>query len=97
MFSSSVYSNSDRRLKKNIQEIERQSLDDLFNVADKLLKKFTYKQSGKESYGFIAQELKQYIPEAISYNSEGIMSVNYEAAIVKLLAAVINEIKSSKC
>ena len=57
------------------------------------MKKFTWKQSGKDSYGFIAQELEQYIPEAVNNEINGIKSVDYNTAIVKIMASLVNEIK----
>ena len=96
-FSGSVYSNSDRYLKKSISSIPASSLERLFNVSDKLLKKYTLKQTGKESYGFIAQELERYIPEAVNTNeSSGIKSVSYDVAYAKILASMIQEIKALK-
>ena len=92
-FFQSVYSNSDRQLKRNIQSIDNQSLERLFNVSDKLLKKFIWKQTGKVSYGFIAQELEQYIPEAIDQNLKGVKSVSYNMAYAKILASLIHKIK----
>jgi len=92
-FSSAVYSNSDRKLKKNIQSIPESSLDDLFDVSDKLLKKFTWKSTGKDSYGFIAQQLEQYIPEAVSIDANDIKSVSYDIAYAKIIASIIYKIK----
>jgi hypothetical protein len=93
-FSTSVYSNSDRNIKKNIKDIPLCSLDELFSISDKLIKSYVVKSTGKASYGFIAQQLEQYIPEAITEDSKGIKSVSYDIAFSKLLAAVICKIKS---
>jgi hypothetical protein len=95
-FKTSVYTNSDKNLKKNISSIPESSLEALFDISDKLFKSFTWKQSGKASYGFIAQQLEQYIPEAINYNQDQKLSVSYDIAFSKLLAAVIHEIKELK-
>lgn len=88
-----VYTTSDRRLKKNIQNIGTSSLERLFNTTDKLLKKFTWKSSGKDSYGFIAQELKEIIPEAVDEDTDGIMHVSYNVAYAKIIASLIYKIK----
>ena len=96
-FAGSVYSNSDRHLKKDISRIDKDSLGQLFNISDKLLKQFTWKQTGKVSYGLIAQELEQYLPEAISKDEiSGIKSVAYEVAYAKIIAALVSEIKDLK-
>ena len=61
---------------------------------------FTWKKDGKKSYGVIAQELEQLIPEAVSTNIEGTKVVNYMQIIAFLVEAVqdqqqqINELKS---
>ena len=89
----SVYSNSDRHKKKDIQSIDRRSLSDLFDISDKLLKQFTWKDSGKKSYGFIAQQLEKYVPEAVTQDNKGVKSVSYDIAYAKILASIVNEIK----
>ena len=91
-----AYTSSDRRLKKNIKDISELSLERLYDISDKLFKSFTWKQTGKESYGFIAQEMERWIPEAIQEDREGIKSVSYEIALCKILAAVIHEMKKRK-
>ena len=91
-----AYTSSDRRLKKNIKDISELSLERLYDISDKLFKSFTWKQTGKESYGFIAQEMEKWIPEAIQEDREGIKSVSYEIALCKILAAVIHEMKKRK-
>jgi len=89
---------SDKHAKKDIQRIDTQSLEELFSVSDKLLKKFTWKQTGKDSYGMIAQELEQWIPEAVveNINPKGMApdkSVLYSVAYAKMMAAMVYKIK----
>ena len=91
-----MYANSDRHLKKNISSIPTSSLERLFSVSSKLLKKFTWKDPERESYGFIAQELEPYIPEAITSDEKGIKSVSYDIAYAKILASIIHEIEKIK-
>ena len=88
-----MYVGSDRNLKKAIQNIPESSLDELFSVSDKLLKKFTLKSSNRDSYGFIAQQLEKYIPEAINEDSNGIKSVSYDVAYAKIIASLVYKIK----
>ena len=95
-FYGSVYVSSDRHLKKDVYLIDKLSLNNLFDISDKLLKQFTWKDSGKSSYGFIAQQLEKYIPEAVDTNNEGIKSVAYEVAYAKIIAALVSEIKVLK-
>ena len=94
LYVANAYANSDRHLKKSIRDIPTSSLDELFSISDKLIKSYVVKSTGKASYGFIAQQLEQYIPEAITEDSKGIKSVSYDIAFSKLLAAVICKIKS---
>jgi hypothetical protein len=54
------------------------------------------KQTNKASYGFIAQELEKYIPEAVDENLNSdkmIKTVSYDIAYAKLFAALIYKIK----
>ena len=87
---------SDRNLKTNIQTVDN-ALDivgDLRGVS------FDWKSNGNPSYGVIAQELEQVLPElvsdgdpkAVSYN--GIIGVLIEA--VKELKEEVEELKRSK-
>jgi hypothetical protein len=49
---------------------------------------FTWKDSGKKSYGYVAQQIEQVIPEVVTTDSTGEKSVNYDATIAILLEAV---------
>lgn len=91
-----AYAQSDRHKKKSISSIEKTSLNMLFNISDKLLKKFTWKDTNKISYGVIAQELEKYIPEAVSDDEFKVKTVNYEIAYAKIIASLVNEIKILK-
>ena len=94
-----AYAESDRHAKKNIKDIDVDELRDLFNLSDRLLKKFTWKNTNKDSYGIIAQSLLKYCPEAVDSNTDEkstMMSINYEVIYAKLFASVINEIKALK-
>ena len=95
-FQSSVYTGSDRRLKKNISIIPESSLDKLFDISDKLIRSFTWKDSGKKSYGFIAQQIEKYIPEAVSQMPNGTKSVSYDIVYSKIIASLIQEMKKMK-
>jgi hypothetical protein len=87
---------SDVTLKENIETI-----DDGLDIVNSINPvSFTWKKDGKKSYGVIAQELEQLIPEAVSTNIEGKKVVNYSQIIAFLVQAVqdqqqqIDELKS---
>ena len=75
---------SDKNLKENINTIDN-SLD----IIEKLnAVSFNWKETGRKSYGVIAQELEEVLPELVQTNDSGIKSVNYDGLIGILLAAV---------
>jgi hypothetical protein len=49
---------------------------------------FNWKDNGKKSYGHIAQQLEQILPELVDTNAEGVKSVNYNGIIAFLVEAV---------
>ena len=99
IFDNSVYAinnfylYSDRTKKKDIQKPSRTSLERLYEVSDKLLKKYTLKSSGEESYGYIAQELEQYIPEAVTHGPDESRTVSYNVANSVIIAALVQKVK----
>jgi hypothetical protein len=72
---------SDKKLKENIVL--------LTNASNDLLKlngySFSFKNSGIQSYGVIAQEVEKVLPNAVDTTEEGIKSVNYNALIALLI------------
>lgn len=75
---------SDRRLKTNIEE-----------VADPLTKLegirgvgFTWRLSGEPSYGVIADELEAQMPGSSVSDGDGMLAVNYNAAVALLIESV---------
>jgi len=89
-------STSDENLKTNIHTVEN-SLD----IVDQLRGvSFDWKENGKSSYGVIAQELEQVLPELVaqtdpkSVNYNGIIGVLIEA--VKELKKEISDLKNNK-
>lgn len=73
---------SDEKYKENIETVE-----DATSIVSQLTgRSFTWKETGKKSYGVIAQELEQIIPELVSINSDnGDKSVNYLGLIAFLI------------
>jgi hypothetical protein len=77
--------NSDRRLKDNIVKIE--SATDIVNQLEGV--SYTWKDSGAKTYGFIAQEIEEIIPELVGKNEElGTLTVNYQGVIPFLVEAL---------
>jgi hypothetical protein len=76
-------STSDLRLKENIV-----ALDGIELLADVNPVEFTWKNSGKKSYGVIAQELEQVLPELVCEGTDGTKSVHYIPIIAMLIDAV---------
>jgi hypothetical protein len=89
-------STSDINLKENINTIDSalETVNQLRGVS------FDWKDTGRRSYGVIAQEIEKILPELVS-NSD-IKTVNYNGIIgvlieaVKELSAEIEELKSNK-
>ena len=70
-----LYSSSDIRLKNNIQSIDADAPIDLVS--------FTWNDTGKKSYGIIAQQIEENYPELVELNdTTGYKTVNYNAALV---------------
>jgi len=77
---------SDARLKKDIYRIR-----DSETIIEGLTGyTFTYKDSGKQSIGFIAQEVEQVLPELVYTDKDGFKSVAY----AQLVAVLVEEVKS---
>ena len=85
MTATSFNSLSDRTLKENVVFI---------NNAMEVLKllqpvSFKWKENGKKSYGLIAQEVEEILPELVETDSNGIKSLNYTAIIPFLINAIV--------
>ena len=50
---------------------------------------FKWKDNGKKSYGLVAQEVQEILPELVETDSNGIKSVNYTALIPFLINAIV--------
>jgi hypothetical protein len=75
---------SDQTLKTDIQNIA-----DSDNVINSLRPvSFTWIENGRKDLGFIAQEVKDIIPTAVTANTDGILSVNYSNIVAHLTAKV---------
>ena len=80
LYASSFYETSDISLKTDIVPI-------LTSENSPVIKKFTWKENGNKTYGFIAQELEeQGYNELISVRDDGVKTVNYTAALALTVA-----------
>lgn len=77
-------STSDRRAKENIMPITA-ALDTIQRINGV---QFTWRETGKMSYGYIAQDIETVLPAVVSTDYNGDKSVNYDATIAILLEAI---------
>ena len=93
---------SDRRLKKNIKEINY-GLDTIMNLNPK---QYDWKKDDRHDIGFIAQEVEEIIPEIVKdkkHFDKEIKTLDYEKLTAVLIKAVqeqqeqINELKECQC
>lgn len=87
-----VFFTSDISLKENVEQIIDSEIDKLFETESGNMYSFDWKDSHEHSFGFIAQELEQFAPEAV-HEFDGIKKVNYEVALTKVCAAMFKKIK----
>lgn len=74
-------STSDNRLKENIETIEQPN-----DVVSKLRGvSFNWKSDGAPAYGVIAQELQEIVPDLVSENENGDLTVQYMGLIAFLI------------
>jgi len=78
------YYDSDLRLKQKVEAIQNpfQALSKLRGV------EFDWRENGEHDFGFIAQEVREEIPEIVHENSEGKLSVDYVKVIPFLVEAI---------
>lgn len=90
--SGGVYIGSDIRFKKNIQPLKG-ALTKVMKLNGKSYEYNTeefkkYNFSKESNIGFIAQELKEVLPEAVHQNEEGFYIVNYDMVIPLLVEGI---------
>jgi hypothetical protein len=85
ILASSYLHSSDRRLKKDIRDI-----DNPFDLLDAIHgKHFGWKKDDKTEYGVIAQDVQKVMPEAVVENEEtGFLAVEYDQLIAPVIEAV---------
>lgn len=91
---SSVSQTSDQRLKENIHDVDKSFADKYWSTENGLIHEYDWIKSGKHANGMIAQELLNYIPEAVNHNVENdTYSVDYTSATCKMMGAMFQKIK----
>jgi hypothetical protein len=82
----SIFNVSDQRLKENIIDIKKDSIDDLLTLNPST---FTFKNDNKKKkhYGFLAQDVEKVFPELVENNNfSGYKTINYQEFIPLILA-----------
>tara|TARA_R100000664_G_C2757514_1_gene145808 strand:- start:850 stop:2901 length:2052 start_codon:yes stop_codon:yes gene_type:complete len=77
---------SDERLKSDVAPIE--GALDLVNSMSAV--NFTWKKDGSRDFGFLAQDLKKVVPQAVHGNEEGLFGVDY-GRLTSILVSAIQE------
>jgi hypothetical protein len=90
VYARAYYATSDSRVKTNVTNINIQSLDVLRKIQPR---KYDHidTQSNEPTYGFVAQEIKKILPNAVSFRSDYIPSVYEMAFIDNLTITLINK------
>jgi Chaperone of endosialidase/Major tropism determinant N-terminal domain len=87
LYATNFNTSSDRKLKDNIQTITSATyiIDNLRGVS------FNWKMNGEKSYGVVAQELEEVLPELVN-TVDDTKSVNY-IALIGILIEAVKELK----
>ena len=86
--------NSDRRLKKNIHNIDG-ALALLSNLNGKTYFWKDERKGTKKKYGLIAQDVEAQVSELVAENSDGMKTVNYQG-LVPILISALNETQQQR-
>jgi hypothetical protein len=82
----SLYNTSDVRLKENINNINTESIDNLFTL-NPIIYSYKNEFSKKKHYGVLAQDVEKVFPELVENNNNlGYKTVNYQELIPIMLA-----------
>ena len=82
------FQQSDFRLKENIGEIEDKGSINLVQ--------FDWKETGKRSYGVIADEIEKAYPEVVETGKDGYKTVNYTEALTIKISQLEKELEELK-
>lgn len=97
----SYYARSDERIKKNIRNIGNVDAIDIVRKLQPVVYDYIDPLKGRTKYGFIAQQVKQHLPEAINHTKEFVPSI-YKLVDVgedhlSIILEDIGSIKSDSC
>lgn len=85
----SIYNPSDKNLKKNIEPISSNKIDDFTNL-NAVQYSFKDDIKNKVHYGFIAQDVEKIYPELVKNSEMGYKTINY-IEFIPLLVQKIND------
>ena len=85
----SIYNPSDKNLKKNIEQISSNKIDD-FTILNPVQYSFKDDVKNKVHYGFIAQDVEKIYPELVKNSEMGYKTINY-IEFIPLLVQKIND------
>lgn len=89
-----VYAGSDINYKTDIKPLSQEYVNTLF-LKDNIIYDFKWKDTNKESSGFIAQDIETIMPEVVD-GEDGEKHVNYDAALSKVVGALFLKIKEQQ-
>lgn len=88
------YVSSDKRLKRNVENVPN---DDIEKIKKVPLKSFVFKSDNTKHFGVIAQEVENAgLDELVKNDAEGIKSVDYTSLLILKIAELEKEIKVLK-
>ena len=83
---STISQKSDKRIKENFKELDEN--DDIIDKVKVYSFNFINDESHLKHVGVIAQEVKEFAPELVRSDDNGVLSVNY----VELIPYLINKV-----
>lgn len=89
IYANAFYQNSDRILKTNIQNLSKDLLDRVYNINEV---SFNWKESGREAFGYIAQDYEAISKTFVDRQDDGTLTLDYTKALVAQIAALKQKI-----
>lgn len=83
------YQSSDISLKTNIQNLSKDLLDRVYNINEV---SFNWKESGREAFGYIAQDYEAISKTFVDRQDDGTLTLDYTKALVAQIAALKQKI-----
>lgn len=85
------YQSSDRNLKDNIQLLQQDILDKIYNTNEVT---FTWKNTGERAYGYIAQDMQSISEDLVRVTDNGHLVLDYNSVLVLQVAALKQKIEN---